>query len=109
MPKQATAPEAEFESIPLSQIQSNPHQPRKDFDEAALNELALSIQKHGLIQPIVVRRAKPEAGSPKLQDQYVLIAGERRLKSCAKLGWKTIPAVIRNVSEEQASSTGGRF
>jgi len=49
MPKQTTAPEAEFESIPLSQIQSNPHQPRKDFDEAALNELALSIQKHGRI------------------------------------------------------------
>lgn len=79
--------------LPVSVINPNPHQPRKEFDEAAVKELAESIRSEGLLQPIVVRKGK--AG-------YELIAGERRLRAFKFLGQKTIP--VRIIEASDASS-----
>jgi ParB family chromosome partitioning protein len=74
--------------IPISQISANPHQPRKQMDEASVAELAASIQSTGLIQPIVVR---PVDGA------YQLIAGERRWRAARIAGLEKIPALVRDV------------
>lgn len=79
-----------MESIPVSQITPNPKQPRHDFDQAGLDELANSIAIHGLITPITVEQLAP--------DRYQLIAGERRLRAVKQLGWLAIPAYIRNIN-----------
>jgi ParB family transcriptional regulator, chromosome partitioning protein len=65
----------EFILLPIDTVMPNPYQPRRHFDEIALQELALSIQDKGILQPLVVRR---------VQDQFQLVAGERRLRA-AKL------------------------
>ncbi len=74
--------------IPVEQIAPNPHQPRRQMNEALLAELAASLKSSGLIQPIVVRKAA---------DGYQLIAGERRLRAAKLAGMKLIPAIIRDV------------
>lgn len=74
--------------LPIKSIEPNPNQPRKDFDEEGIKELADSIEKEGLLQPIVVR---PEGKG------YQIIAGERRWQACKTLGMKTIPARIMSV------------
>jgi ParB family chromosome partitioning protein len=74
--------------LPIAQIQPNPHQPRRSFSEASLNELAASIKSTGLIQPILVR---------KVGQQYQLIAGERRLRAAKLAGLTAIPALIRDI------------
>jgi ParB family chromosome partitioning protein len=79
--------------IALHQIHTSPFQPRKFFNEQAIEELAQSIQKHGLIQPITVR--------PK-GEQFEIIAGERRWRACQKIGLSTVPAIIQQISDEQA-------
>jgi ParB family transcriptional regulator, chromosome partitioning protein len=79
--------------LPISEIDPNPYQTRTTFDEQALNELAASILVNGIVQPIVVR---PHDG------RYQLIAGERRWRASQKLGREIIPAVIKQVSNEQA-------
>lgn len=81
--------------IALDQIDHNPHQTRRDFAEEFLEELAASIKIHGVIQPIVVR---PEANG-----RYILILGERRLRASETAGKKTIPAIVKRVSEQQAA------
>jgi len=78
--------------VSVSLIDVNPHQPRIDFDEQALNELANSIKKHGILQPLVV--------SPK-GDYYELIAGERRLRASKLAGLKNVPVIIREASEHE--------
>jgi ParB family transcriptional regulator, chromosome partitioning protein len=80
--------------IPLEQIQRNPYQTRSHFDEAKLDELAQSIVASGVVQPIVVKRLSDTS--------YQLITGERRWLASAKANKKTIPAIIRQVSDEQA-------
>ena len=77
--------------VMLSQIEPNRDQPRKDFDEDALNELADSIKKHGLIQPILVRT--------KQNGNYEIIAGERRWRASRLAGLRTVPVVIREMDE----------
>ena len=78
--------------IPISLIDPNVNQPRKTFDEVAMNELVNSIRIHGVISPIiVVRRA----------DRYMIIAGERRFRASKKAGLTTIPAIIRDYTEQQ--------
>lgn len=84
-----------IQEVPVDLIMTNPLQPRTVFDDDKLEELASTIQSHGLIQPIVVRR--------KL-DRFELIAGERRLRAAIKLGFSTIPAVIRDINDSQAAS-----
>jgi ParB family chromosome partitioning protein len=74
--------------IPLDQITPNPHQPRKEMNEAGIAELAASLKSTGLIQPVILR--KTEAG-------YQLIAGERRLRAAKLAGLDAIPAIVRNV------------
>ena len=78
--------------IPLEQIEVNPMQPRHDFDETALNELAESIKLHDIIQPITV---------VKLGNTYQLISGERRLRASKIAGLKDIPAYIRTADDQQ--------
>jgi len=93
------APGAETESgkpmeIPLGDIDRNPFQTRSHFDEQALEELAGSITANGVVQPILVR--------PLPNGRFQLIAGERRWLASQKAGKATIPAVLRQVSDEQA-------
>lgn len=77
--------------LALDLIEPNTDQPRRIFDESELKELADSIKKHGVIQPIVV--------SPKTKDRYKLVAGERRWRAAQKAGLKTIPALVRTLEE----------
>lgn len=77
--------------IPVSQIEPNPFQPRKEFDEEALSELADSIRTLGLIQPITVRRITPT--------KYQIISGERRYRACRMAGIASIPAYIRETDD----------
>ncbi|MBR0122417.1 MAG: ParB/RepB/Spo0J family partition protein [Bacteroidales bacterium] len=79
--------------IPVAQIDTNPYQPRNEFEETALQELAASIKEHGLIQPVTVR--KTDTG------KYQLISGGRRLKASQMLNLETIPAYIRSANDEE--------
>jgi len=79
--------------VAVDAIQPNPWQPRRDFREEALQELADSIKASGLLQPPVVR----PVGSG-----YELIAGERRLRAVKRLGWETVPVVLREVDDQAA-------
>lgn len=81
------------EEIYLSKITPDPNQPRKNFDEIALEELALSIKQNGIIQPIIVRKLEA--------DRYQIIAGERRWRASKQAGLKAIPAVIKKNDEIQ--------
>lgn len=76
--------------LPLKQLRPNPYQPRKQFEEAALQELAASIQKNGVFQPIIVRESV---------NGYEIVAGERRFRASEIAGKPTIPAIIRPVAE----------
>ena len=79
--------------IEIDKIDTNPFQPRTDFDESALNELAESIKNQGVIQPVTVRKMG--------YDKYQLISGERRLRASKLAGLKTIPVFIRVANDEQ--------
>lgn len=78
--------------IELSKISVNPNQPRREFDETALEELADSIREIGIIQPITLRKVS--------DDEYQIIAGERRYRASQKAGLDTIPAYIRTADDE---------
>jgi ParB family chromosome partitioning protein len=80
-------PEDKVEKIPVGQLQANPYQPRKHFDETALAELAASIKRHGIVQPLIVTPAK--------DGRYTLVAGERRWRAAQAAGLETVPAIIR--------------
>ena len=82
-----------FAMLPLDQIEANPEQPRKEFTEEALEELASSIRVHGLIQPITVRRLSPK--------EYQLISGERRLRASQLAGIEEVPAFIRVANDQE--------
>ncbi|KPC75830.1 chromosome partitioning protein ParB [Thermoactinomyces vulgaris] len=82
--------------ISVEIIEPSPYQPRTVFQEDRIDELCQSIRSHGVIQPIVVRR-NGHGG-------YELIAGERRLRAVRKLGMETVPAIIRNMTDNQAAS-----
>ena len=79
--------------IEIDKIETNPFQPRTDFDETALTELSESIKKQGVIQPVTVRKMG--------YDKYQLISGERRLRASKLAGLKTIPVFIRVANDEQ--------
>jgi ParB family chromosome partitioning protein len=81
--------------LKLTQIVPNPDQPRKTFREESLTELADSIQQHGLIQPITVKRRDED------DDTYLLVAGERRFRAFERLGRDTIPAIITTGNAEE--------
>ncbi|WP_134683586.1 nucleoid occlusion protein [Brevibacillus migulae] len=85
----------EIRQIPIDQIVPNPYQPRTVFDDEKIEELCQTIRTHGLIQPIVVRVRN---------NQYELIAGERRLRATKKLGMEKIPAIIKEFNDTQTAS-----
>ena len=80
-------------SLKISEIEPNRAQPRKDFDEAALSELAESIARHGLLQPILVR--------PLTLGGYEIVAGERRYRAARMAGLTEVPVIIRELSESE--------
>lgn len=82
--------------LPVEQIIPNEYQPRTNFDEEKIEELARTIHTHGMIQPIVVRKID--------EKKYELIAGERRLRAAKHLGWDTISAIIRNLNDTETAS-----
>lgn len=83
------------QDIELTKIRPNPYQPRRDFDKKALDELASSIKKSGVFQPVILRQPNPQLG------RYELIAGERRFRASKIAGKTTIPAIIRQMTDEQ--------
>ena len=83
---------AAVNDIPLKNIEANPFQPRTHFNEEALDELVTSIEEHGIIQPITVRRVN--------DTRFQLITGERRLRAAAKAGLKNVPAYVREAEDE---------
>lgn len=91
--KESTKTDGSVTEIEIASIHVNENQPRKFFSDEKLAELAASIKEHGVVQPIVVRPVKP--------GEYELVAGERRWRACKKIGLKTIPAVIKDVTERE--------
>ncbi|MDY0394719.1 nucleoid occlusion protein [Virgibacillus halophilus] len=88
----------EVVQLPVEEIQPNQYQPRALFNEEKIAELAQTINTHGIIQPIVVRRMEDQ------EHGYELIAGERRWRAVQLLEWKEIPAIIREMSDTQTAS-----
>ncbi|MEL7636989.1 MAG: ParB/RepB/Spo0J family partition protein [Chloroflexi bacterium] len=80
--------------VPVAAISPNPHQPRKQFDDEALEDLASSIREHGIIQPLILILAQDA-------NHYTLIAGERRLRAAKIAGLSEVPAIIRSATEQQ--------
>ena len=87
-----TTKKEEIIEIDLKELRPNPYQPRKVFDEKALEELSTSIKEHGVFQPIIVKKSIKG---------YEIIAGERRVRASKKAGLERIPAIIRNLNDEQ--------
>lgn len=85
-------PKEEIKKVSLDELRSNPYQPRQNFDETALNELAASIKEHGVFQPIIIKKSIKG---------YEIIAGERRVKASKLAGLKEIPAIIRDFSDSE--------
>ena len=92
-----TGSEASNSTLPLREIEPDPEQPRKRFDDDALNQLADSITENGLLQPIAVRAKKTGPG-------YVIIAGERRWRAARLAGLDEVPVIIKDVTDEQAAA-----
>lgn len=97
MPVAAAEPQPEArpagpERLPVAELDGNPFQPRQEFDEAEIASLAESLQAHGLLQPIVVRR---------VEDGYQIVAGERRLRAAVKAGWSDVPVQIIEADDRQ--------
>ncbi|KRN89548.1 nucleoid occlusion protein [Ligilactobacillus ceti] len=93
-----TNEQSKVQELPLSQIIPNQYQPRRVFSDESIKELADTIDKHGLLQPIIVRRAQGET------TQYEIIAGERRFRAITSLKWENIPAIIKEMDDTQAAS-----
>ncbi|TYS18086.1 nucleoid occlusion protein [Rossellomorea vietnamensis] len=86
----------EVKNIPISNIVPNRFQPRTVFNEEKIEELSRTIHTHGIIQPIVLRQSD--------ENQYEIIAGERRFRAVQMLGWETVPAIIKNMSDTETAS-----
>ena len=82
----------EIVELSLDELRPNPYQPRKKFDEEALNELADSIKEHGVFQPIIVKKSIKG---------YEIVAGERRYRASKKLGLEKIPAIIKDFTDDE--------
>ena len=92
--QEASPEQSNYRMLPLHRIEPNPDQPRKDFDEEALQELAESISVHGLIQPLTVRERDP--------GYYQIIAGERPWRACRLAGVSEVPAVVIEADDRKA-------
>ena len=87
-----SANESDIQEIPVADIRPNPYQPRKTFDQEALDELAASIKNYGVFQPIIVKKSIKG---------YDLVAGERRLRASKLAGLETIPAIVKDFDDEK--------
>ena len=87
-----SAKESDILEIPVSEIRPNPYQPRKSFNQEALDELATSIKNYGVFQPIIVKKSIKG---------YDLVAGERRLRASKLAGLETIPAIVKDFSDDE--------
>lgn len=85
----------EVQQIPVQDILPNPFQPRTVFNEEKIEELAMTLHTHGMIQPIIVRKG---------QYKYEIIAGERRWRAVQTLGWGTIPAIVKVMNDTKTAS-----
>ncbi len=90
----ATAIDGGLLQIHVYDIENNPFQPRRDFDSTAIDELCESLERHGMIQPLVARQHG---------ERYQLISGERRLRAAIKAGWQTVPVQVREADDRQMS------
>jgi ParB family transcriptional regulator, chromosome partitioning protein len=84
---------SKFLAAPIGQVRPNPNQPRKDFDEQAMLELAQSIEREGIIEPLVVRRTTP--------NEYQIIAGERRWRAASLAGLTEVPVIVREADDQK--------
>ncbi len=89
---QQANPAGSVTELPIGTIEPNPFQPRKEFDEEALEELTASVQEHGIIQPITVRKLG--------YDQYQIVSGERRFRAAKNAGLETLPVYIRIANDQ---------
>ncbi len=80
--------------VPLDKLEPNPYQPRQGINEEALEELTLSIEAHGIVQPVIVRRTAEE-------DVFQIIAGERRWRAAQRAGLQTVPCIIHDADEQK--------
>lgn len=88
-------PQEKVDQVDIELIKPNKYQPRTIFSDEKIEELARTIHTHGVIQPIVIRKA---------EEGYEIIAGERRFRAMKKLGWKEVPAIIRNLDDKETAS-----
>jgi len=88
----AATPKEEIIQVKLEELRPNPYQPRKVFDEEKLEELSSSIKEHGVFQPIIIKKSIKG---------YEIIAGERRAKASKKAGLQTVPAIVRDFTDEE--------
>lgn len=86
----------QIQDLELDKIIPNRYQPRRQFSDDSIKELAETLNKDGLLQPIIVRENN--------DDQYEIIAGERRYRAAKSLGWSTIPAIVKDMNDDQAAS-----
>ncbi|MEM8776569.1 MAG: ParB/RepB/Spo0J family partition protein [Pseudomonadota bacterium] len=89
------APKSPERSLPIELVEPNPDQPRRDFDEKALDDLAASIREKGIIQPLIVRQ------SPRRADAYEIVAGERRWRAAQMAKLHEVPVIIREFNDEE--------
>ncbi len=92
-PESANVPEGNVQQLPIDHLKPNPNQPRRDFDPAALAELTQSIERDGIIQPIIVRK--------NADTEYQIIAGERRWRAAKAAGLKDVPVIVRTADDQQ--------
>jgi ParB family transcriptional regulator, chromosome partitioning protein len=90
---QPATPAAGVRTLPIERVRPNREQPRKHFDDTALEELAASIREHGVLQPVIVRKSG---------DAYEIVAGERRWRAAQRAGLMEIPALVKELSEVDA-------
>jgi ParB family chromosome partitioning protein len=88
------SPTSGYETLPIASISRNPRQPRSQMNQEELSELAASIHENGILQPLIVTPADEN-------DKYILIAGERRLLAASMAGLETVPAIVREASDQQ--------
>lgn len=89
--------------ISVDAIQPNPHQPRTNFDETALTELAASIREHGILQPLIVTKTQSQnsAASLEQEEAYWIVAGERRWRAAQRADLNEVPAIVRETTPQQ--------
>ncbi|GEL07570.1 ParB/RepB/Spo0J family partition protein [Salisediminibacterium halotolerans] len=85
--------EDNVQEVRIADLRPNPYQPRKDFNDGAIDELKSSIEQHGILQPLIVRQSSIKG--------YEIVVGERRYRAAKEAGLKTVPAVVKDLTEDE--------